>query len=473
MSPRESDDLLLEVKGVIQKHQLIHEGDCILAAVSGGVDSVVLLDVLHRLTSEIGFSLHVAHLNHQLRGSDADGDADSVAGAAADYGLACTIEEADIRKKAEEEKRSVEDAGRQARLEFLDKVRAEQGARCIALGHHRNDQAETVLMRLIRGSGSTGLGAMELAREQTWIRPLLTLSRPRIESYADDRSLKYRSDVTNHDPAHLRNRIRHQLIPYLESSYNPDIVPTLARSAELLRSEDEYLVLRSKEALQKALLHRDKRKFILAEPVVSGYHISIRRRMLRTLLGNGFPGLRRVDFQSVQSLVTLLEQGSGSVQISANVSAHLSDGLLIVYTRPHPYEVQLKVPGNTTLADLGVTVETRIRLADDVRPSLQSMGRHQACFDLDALAGQPLLLRNRREGDRFQPFGMTGSRTVSDFLIDKKVPRPLRDDVPLLVCEDIVLWVVGLRTAQQRSVADSTRQVLEASVSGSEGAWLD
>jgi tRNA(Ile)-lysidine synthase len=464
MNRPETTDLLKDVADAVNRSGLITSGQRIIVAVSGGADSVAMLDLLHRLSADVQFDLHVAHLNHQLRGDAADRDAAGVERLARDYGIECTVGSADVQARSKREGRSLEDAARQERFEFLESVRRAHGGHRVALGHHRNDQAETVLMRLFRGSGATGLGAMAPARDDVWVRPLLDISRSRISDYARERQLPFTFDESNKDEHFLRNRVRNSLIPHLEAEYNPGIVATLARSAQLLRDEDEYLDNVASEACSKALLHRDSRKLVLAGSVLSGYHISIKRRMLRKILKDGFPAFGDFDFDAIQRILALLERGCGSAQISSGLSGHMASDRLYIFTEASPFKVPIAVPGRTPVDSLGLTIETSVRPAQELRNSLKSSGSDRAFFDMQGLDLQSLAIRNRQPGDRFRPFGSGGSRTVSDFLIDEKVPRPLRDEVPLMVCGDTVLWVVGMRTAQPSSVSATTRQILETRV---------
>ena len=269
--------IVARVRQVLQEVEVAADASLVVAA-SGGVDSTVLLDVLDGL----GCRLHVAHLDHALRPDSAD-DSRFVASEAQRRGLPCSIERRDVGAYARAEGLSLEEAGRRQRYAFLDQVAARVGAEFIALGHHADDQAETVILRLLRGSGSTGLGAMEIVREGRYLRPLLGVRRAEIEQYARQRDLRYREDPSNRDPRFLRNRVRGELMPLLKS-YNPNIAEVLNRTAALLKAEDDLLAELTQEALDTVVCERCDDKVALDGTRLLAYHIAVQRRVLRAVL---------------------------------------------------------------------------------------------------------------------------------------------------------------------------------------------
>ncbi len=470
--PTESDsdprDLLPGVRAYIARQGMLAMAEGVVVGVSGGPDSVALLDLLFRLRGELGITLHVAHLNHRLRGADAEADAAFVAGLSAALELPYHGGEADVAALARRGKHALEEAARIARHRFLETVRRKTGAARIALGHTRSDQAETLLLRLLRGAGRRGLGAIRPVRDRVWIRPLLRVSRCEIEAYISFRQLDARQDRTNTDPRFLRNRIRQDLLPRLAAEYTPGIEAVLARTAEILRDEDDLLDQQAETAFQKAVQYRGKRKIILDVRAVFRYHISLQRRILQKALFCFHAGADAVGFQTIQRILKLLSSGSGAVQISPEISARKSGHRLILSRATPPFQIRLRTPGHTEISLLDAAVETRIRPVEEVRDRLQDLGPYRACFDLAKLKGD-LVLRNRRPGDRFQPYGMSGARKVSDLLIDGKIPEPLRDEIPLLLSNCTILWVIGLRTAQPAAVTEQTRDVLDIVFTG---GWI-
>lgn len=456
-------DLLQAVHSHIDRHEMIRGGDRIVIGVSGGPDSVSLLDLLFRLRESLDIRLCVAHLNHQLRGAASDMDERFVRDLAASMGLPFYSERATLVKGG-----SPEAAAREARLAFLERVMRSAGAARIALGHTRSDQAETVLMRLFSGAGPTGLGAIRPIRDGIWIRPLLTVSRQQIEAYVDHRSLRVRRDDSNADDRFLRNRIRHRLLPKLASEYNPDIEAALARSAEIIQGEDQLLDLQAESAYRKALRYEGKRKIILDENAVFGYHIALRRRIFRTAFFRLRGCARDLDELSVRRMDSLCHAPAGAVQAASGISVHRAGPWLIV-SRPTPaFETEVAVPGVTEIPEIGAVLETRIRPASQVRAHDLTSDPFRACFDRDTLAGG-LTLRNRRRADRFAPFGLNGTKKISDLFINLKIPRPLRDEIPLLMDGKAILWVVGLRTARPTAVTHRAETVLDVTFRGGWG----
>ena len=459
-------DLLPAVRSYIDRHEMIRPGDGIVIGVSGGQDSVTLLDVLYRLRKSLDITLCVAHLNHQLRGPASDADQQFVTDLAASMDLPCFSEKAVLPERG-----SPEGAAREARLGFLKRVMRVTSASRIAMGHTRSDQAETVLMRLIRGAGPTGLGAIRPIRDGLWIRPLLAVSRQQIQAYVEHRNMQVRHDNTNADTRFLRNRIRHHLLPEIASGYNPAIEGALARSAVIIQGEDQLLGQLAESAYRKALRYEGRRKIILDENAVFGYHIALQRRIYKTAFFRLRGCARAFDEQSVSRMETLRLTPAGAVQVSSDISVHRSSPWLIL-SRPTPsFETEVAVPGVTSIPEIDAVLETSIRPAGRMLKHDLSSDPHRACFDWDALPGG-LTLRNRRTADRFRPFGLNGTQKVSDLFINLKIPRPLRDEIPLLLGGQAILWVVGLRTAQSTAVTHRAKTVLDVTFKGGWGGVI-
>ena len=453
-------DLLPEVQTYIDRHVMIGPGDGIVIGVSGGPDSVSLLDLLSRLRKSLDLRLSVAHVNHQLRGLASDKDQQFVSDLASSMDLPYFSERVVLPDGG-----SPEEAARDARLAFFKRVLRNTGASRIALGHTRSDQAETVLMRLIRGAGTTGLGGIRPVRDGIWIRPLLGFSRQQVHAYVEYRNLRVRHDDSNTETRFLRNRIRHLLLPEIASHYNPSIEAALARSAEIIQGDDQLLGQQAESAYRTALRYEGKRKIILDENAVFGYHIALQRRLFRAAFFRLRGCSRNLDEKSVGRMESLRLTPAGSIQVSDDISVHRSSPWLIL-SRPTPaFETEVAVPGVTAIPEIGAFVETKIRPAIEVQEDDLSSDPFRAWFDRDVIAGR-LTLRNRRRADRFAPFGRSGTQKVSDLFINRKIPRPLRDEVPLLLGGQAILWVVGLRTARSTAITHRARTVLEVTLRG-------
>lgn len=473
-------DFVRQMHRFILRHAMIKNGETVLVAVSGGADSLALLYGLHALQSQLNCQLHVAHLNHCLR-LDADADADFVQQHAAHLELPCTLQTTDVSRLVKQWRLSVEAAARKARYQFYEEVSTQIGATKIALGHHQDDTAETVLMHLIRGSGSAGLKGITPIREFRFIRPLVGFTRQQIETFLASKGLVPRHDSTNTDTRYLRNRIRHELIPRLENDYNPNIRAGLSRTADVLGAESEYLDTVVQEAFEVCRIRDPDRIKALAtlESVVLDriklreLHIAIQRRVLRQSFFEMSGDTDDLYFTHCEAMLSLIEGEAPHVVLALpdglrfrRVYQHLIFDVRINSSSPFPIEMEhfaypLAVPGKTFIAALNTEIIAELGNIRSCEARTLPDGRFEAIFDYEKVKEVlPLTVRNRRQGDRFQPYGMRGTKKIKDFMIDAKVPRDERDRIPMLVCGDKVLWVVGHTTSDPFKIHSGTRQYL-------------
>ena len=444
--------IVARVRQVLQEAGL-EAGAGLVVAASGGVDSTVLLDVLDGL----GHRLHVAHLDHALRPNSA-ADSRFVAGEAKRRGLPCSIERRDVGAYARTEGLSLEEAGRRQRYAFLDQVAGQVGAEFIALGHHADDQAETVILRLLRGSGATGLGGMEIAREGRYLRPLLRVRRAEIEKYAHQRGLRYREDPSNRDPRFLRNRVRGELMPLLES-YNTNIAEVLNRTAALLKAEDDLLTELTQEALDTVICDRCNDKVALDSTRLLAYHIAMQRRVLRTALWGLAAADGPFDFARVEQVRGWI--GAGDKRLRALGAGLRGQGCGTRYIlrrgqRP-PVARYFDVPGVLVLRrEHGV--EICVQVVSSEHFDKAQLGGAQVALDADRL-GARVQVRSLRPGDRFQPLGMEGHKKLSDFLIDAKWPKISRDEVLVLARGEEIAWVAPLRSSHAFRIKSTTSRI--------------
>ena len=450
----------------ITEHQMIQPKETVLVGVSGGVDSLALLYALYALRHQLDCQLHVAHLDHGFR-EDSAADAAYVAKQAACLGVPISTDRIDVPQLMREKKLSAEVAARQARYQFYECVSEQIGATKIALGHHRDDQAETVLMNLLRGAGASGLKGMLPVREGKFIRPLLAFSRKEIEDFVAQRGLEPRRDATNYQLNYLRNRIRLELIPILERAYNSNIQSTLNQTAELLRTESDYLEALAHEAFQACQIESyTSDTTVLDRCLFREYHLALRRRILRLVVAEVLGEVKDFYFYHFESMLALIDGET------PNSTLHLPNG--VEFRREYnrlliqkaidshaPFEYEVVVPGHTTLPLLDAEMVATIvdqPMNSAVADKLPE-GKFQAVFDLDRLQ-LPLTLRQRRDGDRFHPFGMRGRKKLKDLLIDAKIPRQDRGRVPVLVSGDEIIWVVGYRTSEPFKIRAETKRRL-------------
>ncbi len=454
--PNSQLSLIRTALTTINRHSLFTPGEKIVIAVSGGIDSMVLLHLLTSL-EELRLDPVVAHLNHSLRGDESDLDEEFVRDAAARYGLHCVVRRVDVRGLAHEEKRSLEEAGREARHRFLEEVLRKEGAEAVVLAHHGDDQAETVLMRLLRGSGAAGLAG--IAHRTGWkVRPLLDATRREIVAYAADRGIAFREDRSNSDQRFLRNRVRHELLPLL-ATYNPLVSRTLGATAAILAADDELLTRQADHRFDLlALIGEGEVQFpvagLLHEPDALRYRLY--RRAIRELSGD----LRAISYRNLLEVDRLLLSDDPSCSVTLPRSLRACR----VYDRlrfrregvsSHCGEVRIDGFGRYPFS----TGELLISPA--IPPFLTgSLSASRLLIDSDE-APFPWTLRSFKDGDRLFPCGMTGSKKLKNLFIDLKVPRHLRREIPLLCAADgSILAVMGVRRSALAPVTGATRQAV-------------
>lgn len=434
-------------------------GAGVVVAVSGGMDSMVLLDILAG-DRQLRPRLHVAHFDHQLRPESGE-DAAFVAAQAGRRDLPVTTAAGDVRSRAAEARISLEMASRELRYEFLHRVMSAAGREFIALGHHADDQAETVLMHLLRGSAS-GLGGMAPVRGNCYLRPLLSYPRSTLARYAANREVACREDASNRDPKFLRNRVRWELLPQLRS-FNPQIVRTLACSSELLRDEDDCLAREASAAAAAVVIRAHSSRIVLAAPNLANYHTAIQRRVLRHSLRAISPPRAEAGRAAVDTLVELAQGAvAGIVDLGSGMLAQRrGDSLVLSAGKAARVDRTFEAPAVVPLPERSLEFCSRFLPGSSFADLAPRLGSWEAVFDADSLGSEPLRLRGIEEGDRMQPFGLDGRhKKVSDLLAEADHPRLLRDEPLLLARGREILWVAGLRTAHGHRVRAATRHIL-------------
>lgn len=472
--------MLGKIRKTIRKYEMLNPGDHVVAAVSGGPDSVALLQVLIRLAPEYDLTLTAAHLNHGLRGSESDAEEQLVRRLSEEKGIPCAVKRVDLSaiRKGERRKRSLEDIGREERYQFFTELAAEAGATRIALGHHRGDQAETVLMNLIRGSGLEGLKGILPVRDGCIIRPLIEVGREEILDFLRTERLPFLEDSSNSQDLFLRNRIRHELIPMLQDRYNPQIIHSLNRLAGIARREDDCLQSAVSRILEKRRIassaEGEKMEIDISE--IQDLHEALQYRLIKVLLESRISPHFRISFKHIQSVMDLCREGKtdGLLILPGNVVVRREYGKLtfsssdssITHTRSSSEEEKrgkgffypVQVPGIVRIAELGRVIKTEfVEKREDL---FSGESKNSACFDFDKVEG-PLVIRNRREGDRFQPLGMAGTKKLKAYFIDEKIPRRQRDHIPLVADRHSVIWIAGLRLSERVRIEEKTRHIVK------------
>jgi tRNA(Ile)-lysidine synthase len=455
-------------KAFIEANGLARSPGPLVVGFSGGPDSLSLLYALYHLAGELGLTLHIGHLNHCLRGRDSDEDAAFVAGTAKQLGIPCTMGSEDVALRAPGHSSSLEEKAREARYEFLAGVVEEVGASGVAVAHTADDQTETMLLHILRGTGVSGLRGMkpvtdiktQSGKPLRLFRPLLQVTREETEAYCRALGLSPRADYTNQLPDRLRNRIRLELLPYLRE-YNPNIDQAIHRLGAAA-SLDTAFIEAEVERVWPILVTKVGEGLRLSREKLLSLHPAPRRYLLRRALQVILGDLVDIEQTHILSLEGLLSGPTGkTVHLSRGITATTEyDDYLITGAEDKSAgtslsaEHTLQVPGVTTLPGWRVSASiVEKREAGGISSGLK------AVLDMDAVVGR-LTVRGRRDGDRFQPLGMKGTKKLQDFLVDSKVPGRLRDQTPLVCAGGSIVWVVGLRIDEAVKITDETTRVL-------------
>lgn len=455
-----AERLVGKVRATIEGYEMADPGERIIVAVSGGPDSVCLLDVLHRLSQTLDVALSIAHFEHGLRPGEDEAETSFVASLAKGYGIPFeTARAEDLYPEIP----SLEERARKARYRFLEEVRSRLCAQKIALGHHLDDQAETVLMRLMRGSGPSGLGGILPCRDGTFIRPMIRVSREEIEAYLREKNLAYVTDLSNFDQRRTRNWVRHELIPRIKSR-QPRAVEILGRTAEILAGDEECLALQARAWVSETANRGTPGAVEIPVGALCRLHKAVSSRVIRHLLEEIRGDLRRVSFRHIRAALSMAEGPRPQARID------LPDGLVVerVYeklvfrvnagARPRDYAYVLKGPGTYPLDVPRCTLVLEEFDRDRIAEPEEQGGT--AFMDAEALT-YPLVARSFRPGDRFIPLGMGGHKKVKAFFGDLKVPSGLRRRIPILTSRDRPVWVCGFRIDDRVKVRPSTRRVIK------------
>ncbi len=449
--------LVKKLHRTLTRFGMLQGGEGVVVAVSGGVDSMVLLHLLVHLRESLTLRLHVAHLDHGLRGEEGDRDARFVKEQAARLGLPATIERIPVQR---EKGSSLQETARKVRYQFLEQVAESVGAQKIALGHTQDDLAETFLMNLLRGSGRRGLAGIPPVREGRIIRPLIETSRQEILAYAEAYGIPSVTDSSNLKPRYLRNRIRLTLLPVL-AQYNPKIVQILAHTALILQEEEAYLSHLTGEHLASVMVGPEGGEPAFHLPTLQRLPLALKRRVLREVFRSA-SGLS-FSWEQMAALEELLAVPSSKLFPLPGGFMALRDGEVLRLVRQKGSEgsggeaFPLPSEGEVVVPAFGL----RFRLTPMPREACHvSEGGPSVAFLDAAVAKGPFTVRAWRPGDRFFPLGLRGSKKLQDFFVDAKIARWKRTCIPLLLSGDQIAWVVGFRIDERFKVADETREVL-------------
>jgi tRNA(Ile)-lysidine synthase len=463
--------LAWRVLRTIRRHELLPRDSRVLAGVSGGSDSVALLHLLLELQETAGFRVSgVAHVHHGLRGEAADRDAEFCRSVAAACALPFHLEQVDVRGVARAERASLEEAARRLRAEALARAAVALSCDRVAIGHTRDDQAETVLLKLLRGAGTRGLRGIHPSVDAT-VRPLLEVGRDELRRWLLDRGLSFVDDETNADLRFRRNAVRHRVMPVLVDLFGPAAAGALARHADVAREDEALLTSLARPLADKAVRADESNIRIDCQDLASN-PVALRRRVFFEALRAA--GVREPGFEHVMQLVDL--EPAAEVRLPGGIRAW-RDGT-IIRLGPVPAELEcvafryvLAIPGSVWVAEAGRMLDARMLTPQEAAAEswMTSRTPSAAHIGADGLAG-PLGVRNWRPGDAFRPLGLGGRKKLQDVFVDRKIPRADRSRVPLVVDhEDRIVWVPGHTVDEAYRVTGDTRAVVVLTVSESGG----
>lgn len=458
----QEDGFLNKVIRTIDDNNMIEYGDGVVVALSGGPDSICLLHALYSLKEKYGIKLYAAHVNHMLRGEDSESDERTCRVYCEDLGIEFHSRRCDIEKLSLERGISTEMAGREVRYEFFEEVMKIHGAKKIAIAHNMNDQAETILMRLMRGTGIEGLVGIKPVRDEIFIRPIIKVKRQEIEDYCKENNLPARIDKTNLEPIYSRNKVRLELIPYIEENFNSDIISALSRMGDLIKQDEEYIQENAWKVFQKYCYIREEKVIIYKD--VFSYHSSIISRVLRRAILEFKGDINNLQSIHIDNIVKVQQGDTGKKTELPGDLIVTNEYKNLVLTKKkllkgkNDFMVQLDF-GKNYISSLGICINIdRIKEKD---LNLIS-GINKKYFAVDGV--KRITLRNRQEGDRFSPLGMKGSKKLKDIFIDLKIPREKRDTIPLLCFDDDISWIMGYKISEKYKVNNKANNIIEVSV---------
>ncbi len=497
-----------KVLDFIQRYSLIPPEEIVVVGVSGGADSVCLLHVLTKWRKGLGIKLHIAHLNHQLRGAESEADAEYVSNLAGSLGIPITIDRQDVAAYRIARNCSIEEAARELRYAFLVRVAREVGAHRIAVGHTRDDQVETILMHILRGTGITGLcglapcspmaydsqgmslraEALSVAKGQRSnllvIRPLLDITREETASYCQEHQLEPHIDSSNLSPSFFRNRLRLHLLPLLRQ-YNPSVDQALLRLADIAK-EDNALIEQQTSGVWDEVARQENNTVYLDKKQIASLPLALQRHLLRVAVTKLAGDVRDIEASHIEAARSLLNKpASKRISLPHGLICHGGYNELVITRLPSviaseakqsplppcpfpplPGEFPLKVPGQTVFPGWNVIASiVRERVA-----SLSSQGvlstsertcqsNFVAYFDLHK-TGTALFVRQRQPGDRFQPLGMSMPKKLYEFMVDAKIPRSWRGHIPIVCSPQQIIWVVGWRIDDRAKTTEASQKIL-------------
>ncbi|WDV45540.1 tRNA lysidine(34) synthetase TilS [Clostridiaceae bacterium M8S5] len=446
----------------IMDEKLILPGDKLVIGVSGGPDSMALLCVLKSIQKLIEFSMVAVHINHGVRGKEANMDERYVKDITQKWSIPYYSKRVNMNEYARLRKLSSEEAGRELRYQFFNEVLKIEKADKIAVAHNRNDQAETLIMRFLRGTGIEGLKGMQYEVNNV-IRPLLDVDRSIIEKYCNQNKLFARIDKTNLEPIYGRNKIRLELIPYIENNINKGIINTMNRTSKIMGIDDDFINNIARYEYSKICItnHDQTIEFDICK--FKGLHTAIKSRVIRIGIKEMYGDNKNIELKHVENMIEFIENATaGRIHESAKgieLVKKYKTCLMRkkVAKKKSAYKNKLEINSNNYNNNFKTNIVIEVK--DIQNFDIKYKHRFIKYIDYDKIKGD-LYIRNRKSGDKFIPFGMKGSKKLKDYFIDNKIPREKRDNIPIIEDDENIIWVVGYRLSDLYKVDEGTKRIL-------------
>jgi len=464
--------LVQNVLMTIHYFNMLSPHEAVLLGVSGGSDSVALFHIMLEIKTLYNLRLGVAHVNHGLR-DEADQDEFFVKQLADQAGIPFYSVKKNVLEHKLRLKESIEEAGRTIRYAFFEQISHDHGFSKIALGHHADDNAEQVLMQIIRGTGVKGLSGIPPVRDKWIIRPLIQSRKQQLIQYLHQNSLDFVIDSSNNDNQFLRNRIRNELLPLLEHHYNPNIYNGLNRLADICLHEENWLEPLIQNALNHAMLYHKSHDMCLSLPILQSYHRGMRRRMIRKVLHEIKPNGKQISFDHIDQIDDLIQKKEGVKTIDLPNDIYIRKDQAQLFFIAHkkvshsdkkklPYLFMIEKIGPIHLSDIGLFIEmSKLSFQDVV--DITSIGGDLAVMDYDQVVF-PLMIRNWQPGDRFCPLGINGTQKIKKYFINQKIPVHKRVGCPVLISQNTIIWLIGHRISNRVRLTSKTQNVLRFEV---------
>ena len=450
----------------------------IIVGVSGGPDSVALVRILHSINSAKNLHLrfYVAHLNHQLRGKSSEEDAQFAENLSKELSLPFILKNVNIQEIADQTKRSIEETARIERYAFFKESSQKYNASAVAIGHTADDNAETVLHRIIRGTGISGLEGIPVKRPLTTdssiqiVRPLLFTWRREIIDYLGKEQQNYRTDISNYETTYLRNKIRLELIPLLEKQFNPNIKNTLVQLCQIFSANNEYLSVEAKKILKDSTIESAEGSYTLDTHSLTKQPRILQQLVFQEILNSMEIPLKEITYEHYTKILNEIAKKGRGRHFQLPGKLYLWHEHRMLYFKkdllPQPCipllsEIPIQIPGTTPIYPVGKLVSEILDIKDlslDVYKKTKASG--EEIFDLQSIT-MPIAVRRRKEGDTISPLGIRGVKKIKDLLMDKKIPLKERDSVPIVVMNNQPIWVIGVCMDNRVKVTPDTRKILK------------